>query len=96
MNKSGQRPPNHAAAADTPSAVLLRIVYHCRRVTAQHRSATMKFLGLSLLLLEVVFWAACAPDVSARKPTKCPFGHSELKHVPILYGLLAPDRKSVV
>jgi len=51
----------------------------------------MKILILSFLILRASLCAVDAHGALALKPTECPFGHSELKQVPIQYGMLAWD-----
>jgi hypothetical protein len=51
----------------------------------------MKALVIACLALQAIFLTAAPPDRAPPQPKSCPFGHTELKRVPILYGLLAMD-----
>ena len=51
----------------------------------------MKALLIAFFILQARLLAETPSAKSAQQPTTCPFGHTELKRIPIVYGLLAMD-----
>src|SRR5262249_22133096 len=64
------------------------------RVTADTlvlRAATVKALALACLILQASLLTAAPSAGSPQLPKSCGFGHTDVKRVPIMYGLLAMD-----
>jgi hypothetical protein len=61
------------------------------RASDAQRSATMKALVIACVILQAFLSTAAPHDQPAQVPTTCPFRHTDLKRVPIMYGLLGTD-----